>query len=214
MPVGAAGAAKRRLNVPVALDWIERVTIVVLFTLFGARILDSALSGEWYNGLLLASEAAVVVFVLLRRRTDDVTRRPHEWALAACATWGPLLVQPGGSGPLVAAAACGALMFAGLLLQLSAKLTLARSFGVVPANRGVKRHGPYRFLRHPMYAGYVLTQVGFLLANPTARNAAIYAACLGLQVARLLAEERLLSRDPEYRALMKAVRWRLAPGLF
>ena len=59
-----------------------------------------------------------------------------------------------------------AITISGFVLQLSAKLTLRRSFGVVAANRGVKASGPYRLVRHPMYAGYALTHVGFLLAGP------------------------------------------------
>ena len=199
---------------PFLLDWAERLAILALFSWFASGLIESALTGHWYNSLLLFSEAAVIVFVLLRRHTTEVTRRPHEWALAACATAGPLLVQAGGPGPLISGAACGVLMLTGLLLQLSAKLTLARSFGIVPANRGVKRDGPYRFLRHPMYAGYVLTHVGFLLANPTLWNAAVYGASFALQIARILAEERLLAQDPVYRDFQSAVRWRLAPGIF
>jgi protein-S-isoprenylcysteine O-methyltransferase Ste14 len=65
-----------------------------------------------------------------------------------------------------------------------------------------------------MYAGYLLTHVGFLLLNPTFWNLGIYGLCYGLQVPRLLAEERLLSRDPQYRAYRAAVPYRLIPGVF
>ena len=46
------------------------------------------------------------------------------------------------------------------------KITLGRSFGVVPANRGVVVGGPYNFVRHPIYTGYLITHVAFLVANP------------------------------------------------
>ena len=65
-----------------------------------------------------------------------------------------------------------------------------------------------------MYAGYVVTHVGFLLLHPTAWNAAVYAVSLSLQVVRILAEERLLSQDPAYRDFSASVRYRLAPGVF
>ena len=207
------GASAKPRPVWLALDWAERLAIAALYAWFASKVMASALSGHWYDGLLLASETALVVFVLLRRHTEHVSRKPHEWLLAAAATTGPLLVAPSGE-PLIAGAVCGALMFLGLLVQVSAKVTLARSFGIVPANRGVKIEGPYRFVRHPMYAGYLLTHVGFLLAHPTAWNAAVYAVSLGLQVMRLLAEERLLGQDPKYVAFRGSVRWRLAPGIF
>ena len=106
------------------------------------------------------------------------------------------------------------LMLAGLALSFYAKVTLWRSFGLVAANRGVKRHGPYRVIRHPMYLGYAITQVGFALLNPVWSNLLIYSAAFGLQVLRLKAEEGLLERDPVYADYMARVRFRLAPGLF
>jgi protein-S-isoprenylcysteine O-methyltransferase Ste14 len=65
-----------------------------------------------------------------------------------------------------------------------------------------------------MYAGYLLSDFGFLLINPTLWNLGVYAIAYGLQVPRLLAEERLLSRDPEYREYQARVRHRLIPGVF
>ena len=105
-------------------------------------------------------------------------------------------------------------MLFGVFLNLSAKLTLRRSFGVVAANRGVKIGGPYRLIRHPMYAGYTLTQLGFLLSGPTLWNLGLYGLALSLQIARILAEERILSNDPAYAEMSGRVRYRLVPYVF
>ena len=105
-------------------------------------------------------------------------------------------------------------MLVGLVLQVAAKFALSRSFGVVAANRGVKKGGPYRLVRHPMYAGYVMTQIAFLLTNPSAWNAAIYGFALACQIGRIVAEERVLVRDPSYRAFAAAVPYRLVPRIF
>ena len=91
---------------------------------------------------------------------------------------------------------------------------MRRSFGVVAANRGVKASGPYAFVRHPMYAGYALTHIGFLLAGPALWNLAIYGATLAIAVRRILAEERVLMADPAYRALAEKTRYRLLPFIF
>jgi protein-S-isoprenylcysteine O-methyltransferase Ste14 len=126
----------------------------------------------------------------------------------------PLLAVAPQGASLLPLVACEAVMVAGFALQFSAKLTLRRSFGVVAANRGVKASGPYRLIRHPMYAGYALTHVGFLLSGPALWNVAVYGATLAIAVRRILAEERVLREDEAYRALAAKVRYRLLPGLF
>ena len=115
--------------------------------------------------MLLVSESVVVLFILLRRPTREISRRPGDWALGLSGTLLPLLAIAPKGAPAAGLALSAALMAAGFLLQLWAKLTLRRSFGVVAANRGVKATGPYAFVRHPMYAGYALTHIGFLLAG-------------------------------------------------
>jgi protein-S-isoprenylcysteine O-methyltransferase Ste14 len=65
-----------------------------------------------------------------------------------------------------------------------------------------------------MYAGYLLAHIAYLLVNPTLWNAAVYAAMYGLQIPRLLIEERLLAGDPAYRRYRQQVRYRLIPGVF
>ena len=89
-----------------------------------------------------------------------------------------------------------------------------RSFGVVAANRGIQVVGPYRIVRHPMYAGYTIIHIGFLLAFPSLPNTILYSVTLAVQIARLLREERLLNSDPRYREFSSKVRYRLLPGVF
>ena len=154
-------------------------------------------------------------FVLVRRTSADVTRNPRDWTLAFAATIGPLLSQPASSEhPLIPPGAGAMVLLIGFALQVSAKLVLRRSFGIVPANRGVKAGGPYRFVRHPMYLGYVTVHVGFLLAAPNGWNLLVYGGSFAVQVFRILAEERLLGADPAYAAYRAQSRWRLLPGVF
>ena len=103
---------------------------------------------------------------------------------------------------------------AGVLFQIYAKLTLRRSFGIIAANRGVTTAGPYRLIRHPMYAAYMISWMGFFLASPTPWNAAVYGFAFVCQIARLTAEERLLNEDAAYRNFVAAVPYRLLPGVF
>ncbi|MFI5014193.1 MAG: methyltransferase family protein [Hyphomicrobiales bacterium] len=197
------------------LDIFERVLMVLLFTNMIHRFLPHY---ERYGNIMdicaLLSEGASTFFVLTHRRTSTVSLSASDWGLTIIATVLPTLVSPVSFAPLVPLPICGMLLAEGFILQIWAKLTLRRSFGLAPANRGVKIGGPYRLLRHPMYAGYVMTHLAFLGAYPSFWNFAIYAAAFLAQCARLMAEERILRRDPAYQVFMRATCYRLIPFVF
>jgi protein-S-isoprenylcysteine O-methyltransferase Ste14 len=192
------------------MDVGERVVCALLFAGLAIR-LSHSLTASPFNILVLISEGMVVLFVLTRR-TGAATTRPMDWLVALMGTALPLLIRPGHA--FMAPVVGGELMLAGIALSIWAKLVLRRSFGLAAANRGVVQGGPYRFVRHPMYAGYLLTELGFLLNNPIGWNALIYLGALTCQVARIGAEERLLVLDPAYGAVIRGAPYRLAPGLF
>jgi protein-S-isoprenylcysteine O-methyltransferase Ste14 len=197
------------------LDVFERILVICLSGWLAIRIFAGyQANGQVVNLLLLPSEGLIVVFVLLRRRARSITHRLDFWALALAASCAPLLVNPGSVQPLVPPIVAAVLLLMGLLAQWHAKIILGRSFGCVPAHRGLRTGGPYQFVRHPIYAGYLLTHVAFLLLNPTLWNLCVYGITYSLQIPRLLTEEQLLSQDPEYRAYQAVVRYRLVPGLF
>ena len=198
------------------LDVAERAAVLLMFASFAARNYHAIVErGQLANAILLASEGLVAFFVLIRRSSADVTRSPRDWALAFAATIGPLLAQTAaGARPLAPQGMGVAILLFGLGFQVWAKLTLRRSFGIVPANRGIKASGPYRFVRHPMYLGYVTVHVGFLLMSPNGWNLLIYGGSFAVQLLRILAEERLLGADPAYAAYCAQTRWRLLPGVF
>jgi protein-S-isoprenylcysteine O-methyltransferase Ste14 len=197
------------------LDLAERALVVVLYGALLSRVVVAYVaSGGAANLIVLVSEGLVVFFILIRRPASDVSMRPADWLFALLATTTPLLVQPAAQNSLLPASLGAGMMLVGIVVQLSAKLTLGRSFGWAPAHRGLKLSGPYRLVRHPMYTGYLFCHVAFLLMNWTTWNAVAYAVCYAAQVPRLLAEERLLRRDEHYQNYMGAVRFRLLPGLF
>lgn len=196
---------------PALLDRGEQLLVVILWSLLVGRVLASANRHAW---LVLVSEAAVLVLVLLRRPTPAISRRSGDWLMALAATAAPLLILPGPDlfprlDPLGEA-----FVATGNVLQLAAKLSLRRSFGIAPAHRGLKTGGAYGLVRHPMYAGYLLVHIGILILMPSVVNALIYTIGWTAQFRRLAAEEALLGKDAAYRAYAARVRWRLVPGVF
>lgn len=193
-------------------DLAERLFITALSVSIVIRFLPT-LAAHPFNTVLLASEIAVVAITLFRRRAEQVDLSPYAILIALAGTTAGLLVQPDASGP-VPTWAGGLVMVVGGLLSIAAKVALNRSFGLAAANRGVKREGPYRFMRHPMYAGYILTQAGFLACNPSAWNIGVYAVAWTVQLLRIAAEEKVLRQDAAYRDYAGAVPFRLVPGLY
>lgn len=212
--MGVSGGKLRPAARTFDWDLLERVVVVVLLGTLASRLVPAAIAGLYQNWLLLLAEGCVVFFVLFRRATTEISLRPLDWALGFGGTLAAMLVISPSDTPLAPIAFCGLLIVAGIAFQLYAKFTLRRSFGVVAANRGVKVSGPYRLVRHPMYAGYTLTHLGFLLSGPNWWNLGVYGLALALNIARILAEERVLMADPAYQDMSRTVRYRLVPYVF
>jgi protein-S-isoprenylcysteine O-methyltransferase Ste14 len=196
---------------PRVLDRAEQVIILLMWTWFAWWMIQSP---NGYAPLVMVSETAVLVFTLIRRPTDAISLRPGDWMLAFTATTAPLLIVTADEPSALLAPLGVFLLFLGNCWQAYAKLILRRSFGIAPANRGIKITGPYRFMRHPMYAGYLAVHIGVLAVMFSWWNLAVYAIGWTAQIYRLIAEERLLSEDSEYRDYAAQVRWRLIPGVF
>ena len=111
-----------------------------------------------------------------------------------------------------------ALMVAGVALREWAVLSLGRFFAVsvtIYSDQTLVRCGPYRWLRHPAYAGSILTLGGFPLALGTwAAGALVLVLSLTGYLYRVRIEEKTLCEafGDEYREYMQHT-WRLFPGL-
>jgi protein-S-isoprenylcysteine O-methyltransferase Ste14 len=196
-------------------ELLARATVSVLFTLLTINILQDFLrTGRITGLLLLVSEALVIVLTVIRRPAQTVDRSLRAAMVTAVSVIGPPLLLPSDAGGLVPDVATAAASALGLAFVVLGKLTLGRSFGLVPANRGVVIRGPYALVRHPIYSGYLITHLAFLIAHPRWWNAVVIGIADTALIARALIEERVLNGDVEYQAYCRRVEWHLVPGLF
>lgn len=193
------------------LDYGERIFLVVLTSFFLKSIFLNAAAHPVL--LLIAISECLPVVLVLIRRPGEISTSPSAFLTALIGTAAPLMLRPH-VHPLVPMAYLALLMLIGLCVNISAKLALWRSFGLAAANRGVRVGGPYRLVRHPMYLGYFVTEVGFLLGNPSVANILICAVTWSAQLLRISEEELFLMRDEKYRELARRVPFRLIPGLY
>jgi protein-S-isoprenylcysteine O-methyltransferase Ste14 len=161
--------------------------------------------------LMVALETLFAVFFVLRRGASASSTSAEAWLSTILGTFLPLLFRPTTGGDVLVAQVVQAI---GTALGVAGILSLNRSIGLLPANRGIRCAGAYQFVRHPLYASYLVTHVGYIGSNPSAWNVGVALVALAAQVVRIRGEERLLAADPAYAAYMRQTRWRLLPFVY
>jgi protein-S-isoprenylcysteine O-methyltransferase Ste14 len=110
-----------------------------------------------------------------------------------------------------------ALQVAAAGLMIWARLTLKwRSFHAAadPTAGGLVTTGPYRYIRHPIYAAVCLIGWAGVLTHLSAASLALGLVLLAGAFIRILCEEHLIVQVyPEYRSYAKAT-WRMVPYVF
>jgi protein-S-isoprenylcysteine O-methyltransferase Ste14 len=167
--------------------------------------------------LLACAFYAVIIWCYLRRG-QAVATSPSTLARVAAVTATmmpfafPLLPgQRPGTGQQLAA---DVLLAAGTAWAVWSLVFLGRNLSIIAQARGVAQHGPYQWVRHPLYTGELVSSLGLALTVGTAAALALWLALCGLQVYRATREEQVLLRAlPEYRDYQRRTA-ALLPGVF
>ena len=216
-------------------------TVAIFFVLIAAILFLAAGRLNWiwawvYLGTCLVS-ALINASIMLRTRPETIAERgrPQEtkdWDKVVGGLWAvaiyfalPLVagvdVRFGWARELsVAWHVAGAVVLA-VGLGLSAWAMIANAYFStavrIQSDRGhtVCRTGPYRFVRHPGYVGFILQSISvpFLLGSLWALIPGITATVL--MIIRTSFEDRMLQAElPGYQDYVQEVRYRLVPGIW
>jgi len=174
-----------------------------------------------YEGFDLPRVAIAINFALLigtmvvRRPPVRVTPKPLYWATAFVATyWGFMTLGFAERGtPIAPTLVTHGLALASLVVSASARLSLGRNIGFVPAQRELVTSYAYGVVRHPIYTGLFLSLTAFVLRAWSPTNLFLSVVPAVLFVIKSFMEERFLGEDPAYRRYMDRVRFRWIPGI-
>jgi protein-S-isoprenylcysteine O-methyltransferase Ste14 len=197
-------------------EWLLRAFVLLVYGWFVWSMGQAwhAEPGRWTLLGLIVTESITLLIVMFARRATVRDMAPMSVLSTVYACSFVLWVTPNGTTAYINEGVGLATQVVGMTLQLVAKLALGRSFGLLPAARGIVTRGPYRWVRHPIYSGYLIAHIGFLASNFSLRNLLVLASLYVAQVWRMHREEAVLVADASYASYASRVRWRLIPGLY
>lgn len=164
--------------------------------------------------LLLVRVIVLNGLTLIRRSPKRITVSPVYWAIAIAEAYWDLFFGVFRNYPSVALVPgwiTDGLSILALLILLTARLSLGRSFGIVAADRGVVTNGLYRVVRHPIYTAAYLGVLAFMLSHFSAITLFLALCNFTLTATKALLEERFLSHNDIYRNYLQRVRYRFFP---
>lgn len=116
--------------------------------------------------LLLVLRDFVAAYFFLKRNQTQVKATRFQSVLAYLSSAMPLIYFSPSEDVKLFFLISNLLSIVGFLLVALATIELGQSIGISPANRGYVRTGIYRYIKHPMYWGYVVSEVGMVFLNP------------------------------------------------
>jgi protein-S-isoprenylcysteine O-methyltransferase Ste14 len=106
------------------------------------------------------------------------------------------------------------LLVGGTAWALWSLRSLGRNLSIIAQAREVAEHGPYRWIRHPLYTGEIVSSLGLVVAAGTMTAASVWITLVALQVYRARREEQILIATLPTYAAYRTRTAALLPGLF
>lgn len=191
-------------------ELISNLSLALCYFFFVKNNLVFLYSQFRFSVLMLAILYALVgVIALVRRPPQRISMSLEDICITIVGTYSPIMfIGVGNQEETIIFQAVG---LVGLSIAILGVIALNASFGLLPADRGVVRGGIYRYIRHPIYAGYFISATAFLVQNISAWNLAFFALFFLGETMRLIREEKLLRMNPDYLEYMQKTRWRIVP---
>lgn len=220
MEVAQAQAAPRqssRFMEIITTPWVDKTIAVIAVIPTSLELYRRYTAGNLsFPRAVLGIQGFILIVTMVFRRTPvRVTPNPWYWLLAFVATYGLILMNAFAwtGRPIVPSMVSNGLALLSAAIFIYARLSLGRSIGFVPANRGIVTRGAYQYVRHPIYTGLFVAMVSLVLRSYARVTLLAASIIVVLFMIKSVVEERFLRADPEYAAYMQRVRKRWIPGI-
>src|SRR5215471_8579687 len=174
------------------------VPAALILLLFDAIAVTHRVGGNampWPGVILTFAFYGLMIWCYLRRGPAVATSGSFTgFAAAVVAIPLPFAIPlfRGGAPVVGAGYVADALILAGGAWEVWSLRSLGRSMSIIAQARQVVDRGPYRWIRHPLYAGEIMSSLGLAITAGTAAACAIWVVFCGLQAYRAMREEQVL----------------------
>ncbi len=197
-----SGVPRRRWE-----KWMD-VVVAISWAIYAGFYLAAVWVSRDFTNVGLFVFYTIVAVLFLRRRPAAKTAPWWQVAVSLADVYIPVfVVHPASQGWEVG----NFIQAVALIAMIVSLLSLGASFGIAPADRGLRTQGMYRWIRHPLYASEILFYVGYVVANVSLRNVFGLVLVIALLVIRIHWEEQIIEG---YETYASRVRWRLVPGIW
>jgi protein-S-isoprenylcysteine O-methyltransferase Ste14 len=191
--------------------------------LAGIMQLMNTKSVDFVNAIHIAMRLSMIAFILLASAAVLLRTRPSGKAsgleprisaLAGSFVMYGMVLFPRHDLSLSGEIVSTLLTMVGSIGAVIALSQLGRSFSIMAESRQLVTTGPYRVVRHPLYAAELIATVGVFMQFASVYTVLLLAAQIAFQLRRMHNEELVLTiRFPEYAAYSQTTA-RLIPGIY
>ncbi len=163
----------------------------LLMLVFAGIALYRYFTSELIYFLLLFFRDILFCFYFLRRENTQVVEKSIVKNIAYLSMFLPLLYFGLATENILFIEIGFFLTIIGFLISTLALIDLGSSIGISPAKRTKISSGIYKYLKHPMYTGYIITEFGMVLINIL--NLPVFVVSVVLYMYRAKIENRILN---------------------
>jgi protein-S-isoprenylcysteine O-methyltransferase Ste14 len=172
---------------------------------------------RWVGNALVAAFYAVIIWAYLRRGPAKATSPSiiaHAAAITATLMPFAFPLLPGATVTTGRQVIADILLVTGTAWSVWSLCTLGRNLSIIAQAREVVEHGPYRWVRHPLYTGEIVSSLGLAVAAGATAAVGVWITLVALQVYRARREEEILVGTLPAYAAYRSRTAALLPGLF